>query len=146
MSAAPGVLNLACETAILAFHRASEPFERVGIVLPPNLYTGHTRLMPHHAKRLSHTKRYSSRRPVSMIKNFSVRHAAFRRRKSGYRCVRDSITESLPRQTERSEQRGEVAVVGFVPHGLDILILYQLIRGHKALPFACKLMRVCAPG
>ena len=82
--------------------------------------------MSHHAKRLGHTKRYSSRRPVSMIENFPVRHAAFRRRKSGYRCVRDSIAESLPRQTEGSEQRGEVAIVGFVPHGLHILVLYQL--------------------
>jgi hypothetical protein len=40
MSTTPRVLNLAKQTAILAFYCISEAFKTIRIILPPNLYPG----------------------------------------------------------------------------------------------------------
>ena len=91
MSTAPCVLNLANQTAVLAFHRIGEAFETIRIVLSPDLNSRQTRLMSHHAEGLRHAQCRAACRPIRMIQNLPVRDPSGRRRESRNGRMSDPI-------------------------------------------------------
>src|SRR5262249_47627473 len=106
VAAAPGILYLSEQPAVLGLNGVRPALEAVQVVVVPCPHPVRHVLMPRHADRLSDDERRAPARASGMIADQSIGHARVAPHVRIHGRMHDAVAEAIAGQLERGKQRG----------------------------------------